>query len=193
MTALADTNIAISNTQVSGLGTMSTQNANAVSITLGANLDVSSYSIIGGNFGGNQLALPVGFGPFLQGLYEGNVNLRAGTTGVASSGFTLNAAGALGLGTSPSYGSAGQVLTSGGSSATATWSTPTTGTVTSVSGAGTVNGLTLTGTVTTSGSLTLGGTLDLSSPPAIGGTLPAAITGTTITATNYVGISGGTF
>jgi hypothetical protein len=68
-----------------------------------------------------------------------------------------------------------------------------TGSVTSVSGTGTVNGLTLTGTVTTSGSLTLGGTLDLSSPPAIGGTTPAAITGTTITASTYVGISGGTF
>lgn len=67
------------------------------------------------------------------------------------------------------------------------------GTVTSVSGTGTVNGLTLTGTVTTSGSLTLGGTLNLSSPPAIGGTTAAAITGTTITATKYVGISGGTF
>ena len=68
-----------------------------------------------------------------------------------------------------------------------------TGSVTSVSGTGTVSGITLSGTVTTSGSLTLGGTLDLSSPPAIGGTTPAAITGTTITATNYVGISGGTF
>lgn len=56
------------------------------------------------------------------------------------------------------------------------------GTVTSVSGTGTVNGLTLTGTVTSTGSLTLGGTLDLSSPPAIGGTTAAAITGTTITA-----------
>jgi hypothetical protein len=56
------------------------------------------------------------------------------------------------------------------------------GSVTSVSGTGTVNGLTLTGTVTSSGSLTLGGTLDLSSPPAIGGTTAAAITGTTITA-----------
>lgn len=67
------------------------------------------------------------------------------------------------------------------------------GTVTSVSGTGTVSGITLSGTVTSSGSLTLGGTLDLSSPPAIGGTTPAAITGTTITATKYVGISGGTF
>ena len=37
--------------------------------------------------------------------------------------------------------------------------TTNTGTVTSVSGTGTVNGLTLSGTVTTSGSLTLGGTL----------------------------------
>ena len=46
------------------------------------------------------------------------------------------------------------------------------GTVTSVSGAGTVNGLTLTGTVTSSGSLTLGGTLSLVSPPAIGSTTP---------------------
>ena len=67
------------------------------------------------------------------------------------------------------------------------------GTVTSVSGTGTVNGLTLTGTVTSSGSLTLGGTLDLSSPPAIGGTTAAAITVTTITATKFVGVSGGTF
>ena len=67
------------------------------------------------------------------------------------------------------------------------------GTVTSVSGTGTVNGLTLTGTVTSSGSLTLGGTLDLSSPPAIGGTTANAITGTTITATKFVGVSGGTF
>jgi hypothetical protein len=71
--------------------------------------------------------------------------------------------------------------------------TSNTGTVTSVGGTGTVNGLTLTGTVTTSGNLTLGGTLDLSSPPAIGGTAAAAITGTTITATKFVGVSGGTF
>ena len=55
-------------------------------------------------------------------------------------------------------GTSGQVLTSAGAG-TPTWTTPTTGTVTSVSGTGTVNGITLTGTVTSSGSLTLGGTL----------------------------------
>lgn len=67
----------------------------------------------------------------------------------------------------------------------------TNGTVTSVSGTGTVSGISLSGTVTTTGSLTLGGTLDLSSPPVIGGTTPNTITGTTITATT--GIFGGTF
>jgi len=46
------------------------------------------------------------------------------------------------------------------------------GTVTSVGGTGTVNGLTLSGTVTASGNLTLGGTLSLVSPPAIGSTTP---------------------
>lgn len=62
------------------------------------------------------------------------------------------------------------------------------GTVTSVGGTGTVSGLTLSGTVTTTGNLTLGGTLDLSAPPIIGGTTPNAITGTTITAnTKFVG------
>ena len=67
------------------------------------------------------------------------------------------------------------------------------GSVTSVGGTGTDSGISLSGTVTTTGTLTLGGTLDLSSPPVIGNTTAAAITGTTITATAYVGVSGGTF
>lgn len=53
------------------------------------------------------------------------------------------------------------------------------GTVTSVSGTGTVNGITLTGNVTTSGSLTLGGTLsnvDINTQTT--GTLPVARGGT---------------
>lgn len=66
------------------------------------------------------------------------------------------------------------------------------GTVTSVSGTGTVNGLTLTGTVTTSGDLTLGGTLDLSSPPAIGGTAPNSVAGTVIQATNGIVVNSAT-
>jgi hypothetical protein len=53
-----------------------------------------------------------------------------------------------------SYGAGGVVTIAAGSSS---------GTVTSVSGTGTVSGLTLSGTVTSSGSLTLGGTLTLTS------------------------------
>jgi hypothetical protein len=60
--------------------------------------------------------------------------------------------------------------------------------VTSVGGTGTVSGISLSGTVTSSGNLTLGGTLDLSAPPAIGGTTANTITGTTITASSkFVG------
>jgi hypothetical protein len=53
------------------------------------------------------------------------------------------------------------------------------GTVTSVGGTGTVNGITLTGTVTSSGNLTLGGTLSgVSLSSQVTGTLPIANGGT---------------
>jgi hypothetical protein len=64
------------------------------------------------------------------------------------------------------------------------------GTVTSVGGTGTVNGITLTGTVTSSGNLTLGGTLanvDLTSQ--VTGTLPVANGGTGSTSTTYVDLT----
>jgi len=67
--------------------------------------------------------------------------------------------GTSGAGTRLAIGTAGQVLTVNSGATAPQWSTPTTGTVTSVSGTGSVNGITLTGTVTSSGSLTLGGTL----------------------------------
>lgn len=53
LTALADTNIAISNTQVSGLGTMSTQDASNVSITGGSITNLTTFdgiTIDGGTF-----------------------------------------------------------------------------------------------------------------------------------------------
>jgi hypothetical protein len=53
LTALAETNIAIANTQVSGLGTMSTQNANNVAITGGSITNLSTFdgiTIDGGTF-----------------------------------------------------------------------------------------------------------------------------------------------
>lgn len=53
LTALADTNIAIANTQVSGLGTMSTQDANNVAITGGSITNLTTFdgiTIDGGTF-----------------------------------------------------------------------------------------------------------------------------------------------
>lgn len=55
-----------------------------------------------------------------------------------------------------SGGSNGQVLTTNGSGTTS-WTTNGSGTVTSVAGTGTVNGLSLSGTVTSTGNITLGG------------------------------------
>ena len=52
------------------------------------------------------------------------------------------------------------------------------GTVTSVGGTGTVNGLTLSGTVTSSGNLTLGGTLAIAATQITSGTLAVANGGT---------------
>jgi hypothetical protein len=45
-----------------------------------------------------------------------------------NTGLTLNSSRAVGVGASPSYGTAGQVLTSAGTGAAPTWSTPSAGT-----------------------------------------------------------------
>jgi hypothetical protein len=195
VSSVTNTPIAIANTQVSGLGTMSTQNANAVAITGG--------TIDGTTIGGSTAAAVTGTvvtantyfsgaGTNLTGTASGlsiGGNAATATSAVSATTATNLAGGASGsvpYQTAPSTttflaaGSNGQVLTL--ASGVPSWATPTTGTVTSVSGTGTVSGISLSGTVTSSGSLTLGGTLDLSSPPVIGGTTPNTITGTTITA-----------
>ena len=52
----------------------------------------------------------------------GALVLQTGAT--PTTAVTVNASGAVGVGSSPSYGTSGQVLTSAGSSAVPTWSTP---------------------------------------------------------------------
>jgi hypothetical protein len=122
----------IPNTAITGLGTMSTQNAGTVAITggtingtsvgattaaagyfnalyatLGGNLDTNGYNIVGGSYGGNQLVLPAGFGPTLQGLYEGNAFIKTGTTGTANRTWTF-------LDSDGSFTSPGPVVAIGG-------------------------------------------------------------------------------
>ena len=100
------------------------------------------------------------------------------TTGDLLYGSASNVWSKLGIGTT------GQILRV--VSGAPAWGTDYVGTVTSVGGTGTVNGLSLSGTVTSSGNLTLGGTLDLSSPPAIGGTSAASGKFTTLSASDTI-------
>ncbi|MGI9141906.1 MAG: beta strand repeat-containing protein [Fluviibacter sp.] len=193
ITSATNTTISIANTQVTGLGTMSTQNANNVTVTGG--------SINGTTIGGSTAAAVTGTtitatsdfsgpGTNLSGTASGlsiGGNAATATTATKATNIAGGASGSVpyqtGANTTTflSAGTNGQVLTL--ALGVPSWATPTTGTVTSVGGTGTVSGITLSGTVTTSGNLTLGGALDLSSPPSIGGTAANAITGTTVTAT----------
>ena len=92
----------------------------------------------------------------------------AGTLGFASGGTGLTA---LGL--------ANQVLSVNAGATALEYTTPTTGTVTSVATAGTVNGLTLTGgPITGTGTVTLGGTLAINNADWSGTALSAANGGT---------------
>jgi len=95
--------------------------------------------------------------------FSGPVASQNGFISIASTSgktLTFNAPAALSADTTLVFpngaGSNGQVLTTNGTG-TLTWTTNGAGTVTSVGGTGTVNGLSLSGTVTSSGDLTLGG------------------------------------
>ena len=192
LTVLAATDIAIANTQVSGLGTMSTQSASSVAITGGsingttigattaAAVNATTFTGAGTGLTGTATSLSIGGNAATATSATTATNLAGGAAGsvpyqTASGATTFLAAGTDGFVLRLAAG-------------VPTWGTDYTGTVTSVSGTGTVSGISLSGTVTSTGNLTLGGTLDLSAPPAIGGTTANTITGTTITAsTKFVG------
>lgn len=93
-----------------------------------------------------------------------SINLTAGT-GIAVSGGPITSSGSITVtNTAPDQvvsltGAGTTAVTGTYPSFTITSNDQYVGTVTSVSGAGTVNGITLTGSITSSGSLTLGGTL----------------------------------
>jgi hypothetical protein len=186
VSSVTNTAIAISNSQVSGLGTMSTQNANAVAITGG--------SIDGTTIGGSTAAAITGTTITATSYFSGpGTNLTGTASGLSIGGNAATATTATsataainitggGTGSLPyqsasstttflAAGTNGQVLTL--ASGVPSWANAAATGVTSVGTAGTVNGLTLTGgPITSSGTITLGGTLDLSTPPTIGNTTP---------------------
>ena len=93
LTVLADTNIAIANTQVSGLGTMSTQNANNVAITGGS---ITGTPISGSTVGGSTITASTQFdgpGTGLTGTASGlSIGGNAATATTATTAITATTA-----------------------------------------------------------------------------------------------------
>ena len=190
-TLTAGTNVSISNgpgsitinatdqfvgtvTSVSGTGTVN-------GITLTGTVTSSGSLTLGGTLSGVSLTtqvsgtLPVANGGTGQTSYTDGQLLIGNSTGNTLAKATLTA------GTNVS-------ITNGAGAITINATDQFVGTVTSVSGTGTVNGITLTGTVTSSGDLTLGGTLSgVSLTTQVSGTLPVANGGTNSTSTATAG------
>jgi len=190
LTALADTNIAIANTQVSGLGTMSTQNANAVAITGGT----INGAVIGGTTAAAITGTVVtantyfsGAGTNLtgtaSGLSIGGNAATATTAGSVTNSLTINSGGA--GGTSPQTFNGGAAVTVSyntvgapsitGTNASGTWGISITGNSATVT-----NGLYSTGSYSNPTWLT-----------SISGSIVSGAVATATTATNVAGGASG--
>lgn len=147
LTAAASVPIAISYTQVTGLGTMATQNANNVAIT-GGNID--------GTIIGSSTPAQAYFSTISGGTWNGStIAIAYGGTGATTvSGARVNLL--------PSYaGNNGKVLAVNSGATDIEWiSVAGAGTVTSINASGGTTGMTFSGgPITSAGTLTLGGTL----------------------------------
>jgi hypothetical protein len=158
-------------TDITGLGTMSTQNSTNISVTGGSMNNVALGTPV-------SVVLTNGTGLPLATGVTGTLPIANGGTGQTAANPAFNAL-------APAQtGNNGKYLTTDGSNTS--WAALVGGgTVTSVSGTGTVSGIQLSGNVTISGSLTLGGALDLSSPPAIGSNVPNTAAFTDAYATTF--------
>jgi hypothetical protein len=201
-------------TSVSGTGTVSGLTLTGTVTTSGSLTLGGTLAVVPSDFASQTantfLAAPNGApgAPTFRAIVAADVpTLNQNTTGTAANvtGIVAVANGGTGLSSTPANGAidigngtgftrttltAGTnvSITNGAGAITINATDQFVGTVTSVSGTGTVNGITLTGTVTSSGSLTLGGTLSgVSLTTQVSGTLPVANGGTNATATPTAG------
>ncbi len=136
------------------------------------------YLMTARNLSGGQL------GQYLDTTLSVVANQDGGRVGISklNPAYKLDVNGTLGVTGATTLsnlaGSGTRMITASSTGLLSTQTIPT-GTVTSVGGTGTVNGITLTGTVTSSGNLTLGGTLsNVSLTSQVTGTLPILNGGT---------------
>lgn len=165
LTVLAATDIAIANTQVSGLGTMSTQAASSVAITGGTLNGVTIGGTTAGAITGTTITATTfnGAGTGLTGTASSlsiGGNAATATSATTATNLAGGAAGSVPYQTSTGVtsmlaaGTNGQVLTL--AAGLPTWATPTTGTVTSVAQTFTGGLISVSGSpITSSGTLAL--------------------------------------
>lgn len=175
LTNIFDQPIDIALSQINNFGT-------GVATALAINVGSAGSVVVNGGVLGTPTSGNFSTGTFTWPTFNQNTTgyaagLAGGLAGSLPYQSALNTTTFLAAGTN------GQVLTL--ASGVPSWATPTTGTVTSIATAGTVNGLTLTGgPITSTGTITLGGTLDLSSPPKIGNSTANEGTFTSLSATS---------
>ena len=63
--------------------------------TMSGDIDLNGHNLKGGNYSGNTISLPTGFGPTITAGYEGLVTIRASTNNTDFAGWNFNSDGSL--------------------------------------------------------------------------------------------------
>lgn len=104
-------------------GTLGVTGAATLSSTLAVTGAITGSSTITGTAITGERFIVTGSTAPANGIYLPGTN-TVGVTTASTLRYSVNASGALGIGSSPDYGTSGQILTSAGSSAVPTWEDP---------------------------------------------------------------------